>query len=74
MNDSSQHELLSAYLDGELTADEQVQVERLLADDPRAKRLLDELRVECHAPIPAATEAGREHHRASAPHGRTAEA
>jgi hypothetical protein len=44
MNDSSQHELLSAYLDGELTADEQTQVERLLADDPRARRLLDELR------------------------------
>jgi anti-sigma factor RsiW len=37
-------ELLSAYLDGELSADEQDRAERLLADDPQARRLLDEFR------------------------------
>ncbi|MFW6124699.1 MAG: anti-sigma factor family protein, partial [Pirellulales bacterium] len=37
-------ELLSAYLDGELTADEQARVEQWLADDPAARGLLDELR------------------------------
>jgi anti-sigma factor RsiW len=37
------NELLSAYLDGELTAAEQSRVERLLAGDTAAKQLLDEL-------------------------------
>jgi len=37
-------ELLSAYLDGELTAEEQDRVERWLVDDPAARQLLDEFR------------------------------
>jgi negative regulator of sigma E activity len=37
-------ELLSAYLDGELTADEQARAERLLADDAQARRTFEELR------------------------------
>jgi hypothetical protein len=44
MNNESQNELLSAYLDGELTADERAQVERLLATNPGARQLLEELR------------------------------
>jgi negative regulator of sigma E activity len=44
MNDLPQNELLSAYLDGELTAGEQAEVERLLATNPAARQLLDELR------------------------------
>jgi len=44
MNDVPENELLSAYLDGELTAEEQAQVERLLAADPEARQLVDELR------------------------------
>ena len=44
MNDPTQNELLSAYLDGELTADERAEVERLLEADPTARRALDELR------------------------------
>ncbi|MBN1393420.1 MAG: zf-HC2 domain-containing protein [Pirellulales bacterium] len=44
MNDPTQNELLGAYLDGELTADEQAEVERLLAADPAARQLLDDLR------------------------------
>lgn len=44
MNNPSENELLSAYLDGELTAEERSRVERLLAGDPAAKQLLDELR------------------------------
>ena len=44
MNDLPQNELLSAYLDGELTAAEQAEVERLLAANPAARQLLDELR------------------------------
>jgi anti-sigma factor RsiW len=44
MNDLSQNELLSAYLDGELTAAEQAEMERLLAQSPAAGQLLDELR------------------------------
>ena len=43
MNDLPQNELLSAYLDGELTAAEQADVERLLAANPAARQLLDEL-------------------------------
>ncbi|MCE5266772.1 MAG: zf-HC2 domain-containing protein [Planctomycetaceae bacterium] len=42
--DLSQNELLSAYLDGELTAAEQEEVERLLATDPAARQLLEDLR------------------------------
>lgn len=48
MNDLPQNELLSAYLDGELTAEEQAQVERLLAESPQARQLLDELRALGH--------------------------
>jgi hypothetical protein len=44
MNHLPQNELLSAYLDGELTADEQAEVERLLASSPAARQLLDDLR------------------------------
>jgi anti-sigma factor RsiW len=42
--DLPQDELLSAYLDGELTAQQQAEVERLLAGSPPARQLLDELR------------------------------
>jgi Predicted transmembrane transcriptional regulator (anti-sigma factor) len=38
-------ELLSAYLDGELSPAERAQVESQLAADPEARQLLDELRV-----------------------------
>jgi len=44
MNDPLKNELLSAYLDGELSAAEQAEVERLLAANPEARKLLDELR------------------------------
>jgi len=44
MNNVPENELLSAYVDGELTAEEQAQVERLLAADPAARQLVDELR------------------------------
>ena len=44
MNHVPDHELLSAYLDGELTAAEQAEVERLLAADPAVRQLLDEMR------------------------------
>ncbi|MBN2216280.1 MAG: zf-HC2 domain-containing protein, partial [Pirellulales bacterium] len=44
MNDPSQHELLSAYLDGELPAEERARVERWLDEDAAARRRLDELR------------------------------
>ncbi len=44
MNDLPENELLSAYLDGELTAAERAEVERLLAANPAARQLLDELR------------------------------
>jgi len=44
MSDVPENELLSAYLDGELTADEQARVEKLLAANPQARQLLDELR------------------------------
>ena len=36
-------ELISAYLDGELTSDEQQLVEEALRTDPQAQQLLDEL-------------------------------
>jgi anti-sigma factor RsiW len=38
-------ELLSAYLDGELTADESARVERLLVERPESRQLLEELRL-----------------------------
>ena len=44
MNDLPQNELFSAYLDGELTAAEQAEVERVLAASPDARQLLEELR------------------------------
>ena len=44
MNDVPEYELLSAYLDGELTAAERVQVEQLLASDPAARQLFSDLR------------------------------
>ena len=44
MKDVPENELLSAYLDGELTAEEQAEVEELLAASPAARQLVDELR------------------------------
>ena len=44
MKDVPENELLSAYLDGELTAAEQADVEQLLARSPAARQLLQELR------------------------------
>ena len=44
MNDMPQDELLSAYLDGELSDEERAEVERLLAASPENRQLLDELR------------------------------
>ena len=44
MSNWSEDELLSAYLDGELIAAEEAKVERLLAANPAAQQLLDELR------------------------------
>ena len=44
MNHLPQNELLSAYLDGELTAAEQAETERLLAASPAVRQLLDDLR------------------------------
>lgn len=44
MKNLPEDELFSAYLDGELTADEQAKVEQLLARSPGARRLMDELR------------------------------
>ncbi len=44
MFDDLEDELLSAYIDGELTAEEETRVERLLAAEPRARQLVEELR------------------------------
>lgn len=44
MLDLPENELFSAYIDGELTADEQAQVEQILHDNPEAQQLVDELR------------------------------
>ncbi len=44
MKNLPENELFSAYLDGELTAEEQAQVEQLLSESPDARQLLDELR------------------------------
>lgn len=43
MHELPPEELLSAYLDGEVTADEQAQAERLLAESADARRLFEEL-------------------------------
>ncbi len=48
VNDAPLHELLSAYLDGELTAAERAGVEQILATDPQARQWLDELRALSH--------------------------
>ena len=42
-SESFEDELLSAYIDGELTERERAQVERRLRDDPQAKQLVAEL-------------------------------
>jgi hypothetical protein len=47
MKDYSQNELLSAYLDGELTVEQRAKVEEMLATSPAARQLLDELRLLC---------------------------
>lgn len=44
MNEWINDELLSAYLDGEVTAEEQAKIEELLAAQPQARQLLEELR------------------------------
>ena len=44
MSEFAKEELLSAYLDGELTAAERERVEKLLAGDASARAVLDELR------------------------------
>ncbi len=44
MNAIPQGELIGAYLDGELTAEERARVERLLAESPECRQLLDDLR------------------------------
>ena len=41
------NELISAYLDGELTADERSRVEQALLDDADLRRMFDELRMLC---------------------------
>jgi hypothetical protein len=44
MIDLPENELFSAYLDGELTAEEQAQVEQVLATSAAARQLMEELR------------------------------
>ncbi len=44
MKNVPENELFSAYLDGELTAEQEAQVERLLASSPAARQTLEELR------------------------------
>ena len=43
MNKKIPEELISAYLDGELTSDEQVRVEQALLEDPQSQQLLEDL-------------------------------
>lgn len=45
MNTQQADELLSAYLDGELSAEEQSQIERWLAEDPARRKKLAQLQV-----------------------------
>lgn len=49
MLDLPENELFSAYIDGELTADEQAEVEQILNDNPEAQQLVDELRSLSHS-------------------------
>ena len=74
MNDLPQNELLTAYLDGELTAAEQAETERLLAESPAARQLLEELSpcVICFEPCPG--EAHRRFKPSKCCGGRTAHA
>ncbi|HJT36674.1 MAG TPA: zf-HC2 domain-containing protein [Pirellulales bacterium] len=44
MIDPLDEELLTAYLDGELAGDERARVERLLAEQPESRQLLEDLR------------------------------
>src|SRR5260221_6950193 len=44
MDHSENDILISAYLDGELTADEQLRVEQILATNADARQLVEELR------------------------------
>ena len=44
MSEASFENLISAYLDNELSAEERTRAERLLADDPNAAKLLESLR------------------------------
>ncbi|OHB66628.1 MAG: hypothetical protein A2V70_00820 [Planctomycetes bacterium RBG_13_63_9] len=44
MKDTPENELFSAYLDGEVDAAEQAEVEQLLATSPAARQLMEELR------------------------------
>jgi anti-sigma factor RsiW len=44
MNEPFSEELLSAYVDGELSASERAEVERRLEQDPQARDVVDELR------------------------------
>ena len=43
MNDKIPEELISAYIDGELTSDEQVRVEQALLENPHSRQLLEDL-------------------------------
>jgi hypothetical protein len=43
MNEKIPEELISAYIDGELTSDEQVRVEQALLEDPQSQQLLEDL-------------------------------
>ncbi|MCP3693727.1 MAG: hypothetical protein GY917_16110, partial [Planctomycetaceae bacterium] len=43
MNEKLPEELISAYIDGELTSDEQVRVEQALLEDPHSQHLLEDL-------------------------------
>lgn len=44
MSDLHENELISAYLDGELSGEDRARVEQLLATNPEARQLVDELR------------------------------
>lgn len=49
MNEKFSDELISAFLDGELTADEQALVEQMLLDSAQYRRMFDELRALRHS-------------------------